>query len=90
MPSGPGVTRFVKMVLPTSTGPGRISGEFNEVRLLEIVDKAQEVVIYSSGERRDAASASAQAVTWGFQKVYYFHNGFQRWKAAGHLIEKGG
>ncbi|MFQ6024078.1 MAG: rhodanese-like domain-containing protein, partial [Acidiferrobacterales bacterium] len=67
--------------------------EFNEVRLLEIVDKRQEIVIYSSssgGDERDAANASAQAITWGFQKVYYFADGFQEWKAAGYPVEKGG
>ena len=67
--------------------------EFNEVRLSEIVRKAQEVVIYGSGvgqNRRRAANACAQALTWGFQKVYYFENGFARWKAAGYPIEKGG
>ncbi len=65
--------------------------EFNEVRLLEIVDKTREVVIYSSGGRaeRPAASACAKALTWGFEKVYYFAEGFPGWKAAGYPVEKG-
>ncbi len=67
--------------------------EFNEVRLLEIVDKNQEVVIYSSegAGRRRGANATAEALTWGFQKVYYFpEGGLSRWKAAGYPVEKGG
>jgi TolB-like protein/class 3 adenylate cyclase/rhodanese-related sulfurtransferase/thioredoxin-like negative regulator of GroEL len=71
------------------------TGEFNEVRLFEIVDKTEEVVIYSSGGdgggvHRSAADACAQALTWGFQKVYCFAEGFPGWKAAGYPAEKSG
>jgi tetratricopeptide (TPR) repeat protein/rhodanese-related sulfurtransferase len=69
------------------------TGEFNEVRLFEIVDKAEEVVIYSSGGGRahgSAANACAQALTWGFQKVYFFAEGLPRWKTAGYPVEKSG
>ena len=68
-------------------------GEFNKVRLSEIVNKEQEVVIYGGGglvggRERDAANASAMAVTWGFEKIYYFAGGINAWKKAGHPIEK--
>ena len=63
--------------------------EFNEVRLAEIVGKAQEVVIYSSRpDDRMAAEAVARAVTWGYEKVYFFQDGLDSWKAAGYPIVK--
>jgi TolB-like protein/rhodanese-related sulfurtransferase len=68
-------------------------GEFNEVRLLDIVNRDQEVVIYG-GEgaggvgTRAAANASAMAVKWGFEKVYYFAEGIDGWKEAGFSPEK--
>ncbi len=65
--------------------------EFNEARLLEIVGKAQEIVIYSTWwdtPDRDVANACAKAVTWGFQKVYFFADGLRGWKAAGYPVEK--
>jgi len=64
--------------------------EFNEVRLLKIVDKTQEVVIYGEGWIGISASASAYAVDRGFQKVYFFDEGFYQWKQAGYPIDKGG
>ena len=71
------------------------TGEFNEVRLSEIVYKTDEVVIYSSGGdgggvHRSAADACAQALIWGFQKAYCFAEGLPGWKAAGYPVEKSG
>ena len=63
--------------------------EFNEVRLLEIVDKKQEMVIYSNTGQGTAAKASAYAVDRGYQKVYFFEDGFAKWKAAGYPVETG-
>ena len=60
---------------------------FNKSRLLEIVDKTQETVIYSSGRSNHAAYASAYAVDNGFQKIYFFEDGFEAWKAAGYPVE---
>jgi tetratricopeptide (TPR) repeat protein len=60
--------------------------EFVESELLQIVEKGQEVVIYG-GDSRRAANASAMAVTWGFEKVYYFRDGTQGWKSAGYPLE---
>jgi tetratricopeptide (TPR) repeat protein len=75
---------------------GRIPGahnlyaldDFDEARLLEIVSKDEEVVIYGVGEERQMATAAAKAVAWGFQKVYYLDDGFDGWKNAGYPVEK--
>jgi TolB-like protein/class 3 adenylate cyclase/tetratricopeptide (TPR) repeat protein len=63
--------------------------EFNEVRLQEIADKTQEIVIYSNTGQGSGANASAYAVENGFQKVYFFENGFSKWKAAGYPVDQG-
>ncbi len=62
--------------------------EFNEARLLRITTMTQPIVIYSSGDIKYAADASAYAVASGFTKIYYFEDGFSKWKAAGYPVEK--
>jgi len=65
-----------------------IPREFNEMRLLDIVDKRQEIVIYTSGiGNSDAALACAYTVDRGFQKVYFFQGGLGAWKSAGYPVE---
>jgi rhodanese-related sulfurtransferase len=60
------------------------------VRLAEIVGKTQEIVIYSKrGGTRGAAESVSRAVTWGYEKVYFFRDGFGSWKAAGYPVESG-
>jgi len=79
--------------IPGAYGMSLDEGEFNKVRLLDIVNKDQEVVIYG-GEgaggvgTRASANASAMAVNWGFEKVYYFAEGIDGWKEAGNSPEK--
>ena len=65
--------------------------EFNEIRLKEIADKSQGMVVYASGGNGqfDAAQASAYAFEYGFQNVYYFEDGLEKWKAAGYPVETG-
>jgi len=62
-----------------------------EAALMEIVDKNEEVVFYCncSGGRGCSLSpnASAKAVAWGYQNVYYFAN-VDAWSAAGYSLEK--
>ncbi len=59
-----------------------------EDSLLAVVRKNQAVVIYCNGDMcRRSALASEQAVTWGWQKVYYYRGGFPDWKAAGLPVE---
>ncbi len=59
-------------------------GAFNEDNLLKVVAKDQEVVIYCAGPGcKRSAKGCAKAVSWGFEKVYYFRNGYPAWRAAG-------
>ena len=66
------------------------SGEFNESGLSQIVQKNQEVVIYSSDSvgRSRGAQHCAMAVTYGFEKVYYLPEGsLSEWEKAGYPVE---
>lgn len=52
------------------------------------VKKDQEVVMYCNGEKcLRSSEAAAQAVGWGYSKVYYFRDGFPAWQAAGYPAE---
>jgi rhodanese-related sulfurtransferase len=60
-----------------------------EAALMEIVDKTGEVVFYCGGTDCSLSpNACAKALTWGYENVYYFAEGYPGWKAAGHPIEK--
>jgi rhodanese-related sulfurtransferase len=63
--------------------------KFTETALMEIVDEAEDVVIYSGGitATRIAAFASAKAVNWNFQRVYFFSGGLPAWKQEGFPVE---
>ncbi len=63
------------------------TGEFTGMRLLNIVRKDQEVVIYTAGFLRRSENASAMAITWGFTKVYHFPGGTEEWVNAGYPVE---
>ena len=66
------------------------NGEFNEASLGKIVNKNQEVVIYSSDTegRTRGAQHCAMAVTYGFTKVYYLPEGsLEKWEKAGYPVE---
>ncbi|MCH9053581.1 MAG: rhodanese-like domain-containing protein [Proteobacteria bacterium] len=57
---------------------------FNEDNLLKVAAKGQEVVIYCAGPGcKRSGKACAKAVSWGFEKVYYFRLGYPAWRAAG-------
>ena len=57
---------------------------FNEDNLLKVAAKDQEVVIYCAGPGcKRSGKACAKAVSWGFEKVYYFRTGYPAWRAAG-------
>ncbi len=52
------------------------------------VGKDQEVVFYCNGPKcMRSSKATAKAVEWGYQKVYYFRGGFPAWKGAGYPVE---
>ncbi len=60
--------------------------------LMKIVDKNEEVVFYcdcdiGSASCNRSPNASAKAVAWGYQNVYYFTNS-NAWGPAGYPIEK--
>jgi rhodanese-related sulfurtransferase len=73
---------------------GHIPGASNlyvitEAALMEIVDKDKEVVFYCGGTDCSLSpNACARALTWGYEKVYYFAEGKPGWKAAGYPLEK--
>jgi TolB-like protein/class 3 adenylate cyclase/Flp pilus assembly protein TadD/rhodanese-related sulfurtransferase len=86
-------SRWIAEHIPGAYSMELDTGEFNNVRLSEIVNKDREVVIYRGGgvvggRDRDAANASAMAVNWGFEKVYYFADGMDAWRNAGYPVEK--
>ena len=94
---------FVDVSRPGNWLTGRIPGAIHlglgglffeellsEVRLLEIANRNQGIVIYCSNPNCSAAPfACAKALMWGFQNVYYFAGGALEWKAAGFPIQKG-
>ena len=62
--------------------------DFTDERLSEVVGRNEEVVISCWGRNCPyAAHACAMALTWGFNKVYYFASGFPAWSVAGYPIE---
>jgi rhodanese-related sulfurtransferase len=72
--------------------PGAIwldfKNNFNKDALLAEVDASEKVVFYCSGVRCPRSSkASAKALEWGFENVYYFRDGFPAWKNAGYPVE---
>ena len=62
--------------------------DFTGAKVSKIVAKRDEIVIYARGLRNGRATmAVATAVSLGFQKVYFFREGFPGWKAAGYPVE---
>ncbi len=86
--------KFVDVRRTRKWKKGHIPGAFSlrypsETTLMEIVDKNEEVVFYCSGSGCSASpEACAKALTWGYEKVYYFAKGLPGWESAGHPIEK--
>ena len=62
--------------------------QFNQDSMSAEVGKDEKVVLYCNGAScMRSSDASAQAVSWGFSKVYYFRDGFPAWKSAGYPVE---
>lgn len=61
---------------------------FNQESLTEMVSQDEPLVIYcnSVGCMR-SSKASAKAVSWGYEKVYYYRLGYPDWKKNGYAIE---
>ena len=72
---------------------GHIPGAFSfnvvsEATLMELADKTEDVVFYCEGTGcKLSASASAEALIWGYENVYYFAEGYPGWETAGYAIE---
>lgn len=61
---------------------------FNEATLSKEAGKSDVLVIYCNGEScLRSSNASAQAVGWGFTKIYYYRDGYPAWKKAGYPVE---
>ncbi len=57
---------------------------FDEDSLLMVAAKDRNIVIYCDGPGCNRSSkACAEAVSWGFEKIFYFRGGFPAWRAAG-------
>lgn len=72
--------------------PGAIHLELKKVftadSLAAEVSKDEPVVFYCNGPKcLRSSKASSEAVAWGWNKVYYFRNGFPAWKVAGNPVE---
>ncbi len=64
----------------------------SRAKLMEIVDKNEEVIFYCDCDIGSAScnlspNASAKAVAWGYQNVYYFTDS-HLWGRAGYPIEE--
>jgi rhodanese-related sulfurtransferase len=84
--------------LPESRSNPPNNRRLTEETLMNILDKTDEVVFYSAGlvsSEEPSAFASAKAVNWGYQNVFYFSGirnwkkeaGFNGWKEAGYPVE---
>jgi len=66
--------------------PGAINLQLD--KLMERLDKDEEAVFYCGGtDCKLSANASAYALTQGYEKVYYFAEGYPGWKSAGYPLE---
>jgi rhodanese-related sulfurtransferase len=63
-------------------------GKFTDASLSAEIGKDDKVVIYCNGASCPrSARGAADAVSWGFKRVYYFRDGFPAWKGAGYPVE---
>lgn len=72
--------------------PGAIHLDFKKAFSKEALEaevgKDEAVVFYCSGTRCPrSGKAATKAVAWGYQKVYYFRDGFPAWKKSGYPVE---
>ena len=60
---------------------------YNEATLAAVAGRDEPIVIYCSGVKCSRSSrASEQAVSWGYEKVYYFRGGMAEWRKASYPI----
>jgi TolB-like protein/class 3 adenylate cyclase len=82
------IPRSVSLPVPRSNTPN--TRRLTEKALMNILDKTDEVVFYSGAQAsgEESAFASAKALNWGYQNVFYFWR-FLDWKEAGYPVETG-
>ncbi|MGV6851378.1 MAG: rhodanese-like domain-containing protein [bacterium] len=87
---------FVDVRKDSDWEAGRIPGAvhielkkvFTEAALSDEAAKDEAIVLYCNGEKcMRSSKATAQAVGWGFSKVYYYRDGFPAWQAAQMPVE---
>ncbi len=87
---------FIDVRKNSDWGAGRIPGaihiELKKVYSAETlgaeIKKDEPVVIYCNGPKcMRSSKASAQAVKWGFSKVYYYREGLPDWRSRGFPVE---
>ncbi|MEM7226635.1 MAG: BTAD domain-containing putative transcriptional regulator [Pseudomonadota bacterium] len=63
--------------------------DFTDAKLSAVAERDEAVLVFGSGigANKMAAIAAARAISWGFEKVYYFRDGIPGWKAAGYPIQ---
>ena len=63
----------------------------SKASLGEIVDRKEEVVLYCNCGRgcNMSPEASAKAVAWGYQNVYFIKGAIDAWDAAEYPLEQG-
>ncbi len=63
--------------------------DFTDARLSAVAKRDEAVVLFGSGTgaNKMAAIAASRAVSWGFERIYYFRDGFPGWKAAGYPVQ---
>lgn len=65
-----------------------LKDDFTEENLLKIGSKQTPMVFYCNGPHCSLSyRASTKAVGWGFEKIYYYREGFRTWREAGHKYE---
>lgn len=64
------------------------SALFTASNLAVLADKDQVVVFYCNGIHcLGSSKASKQAAEWGWRKIFYYREGFPKWKEAGYAVE---
>ncbi len=63
---------------------------YNREALAKVAGKQDKVVLYCSGVKcARSYRAAQQAVSWGYENVYYFRDGIVEWRKAGYPVESG-
>lgn len=87
---------FVDVRKPSDFEVGRVAGAinldlndgFSRESLLEVAGPTDPVVIYCNGAAcLRSSEAIAQAVSWGYETLYYMRDGYPNWDIAGFPVE---